>query len=101
VLVKKEVFEKLPNPWFQSMHKQFERDENGTISFVGELPTGDTGGEDCFFYQNAIKAGLSIKKSDLTAGHARIEKFVYHLQSGKYSTQHKIKVNNKIDQPFR
>lgn len=102
VLVKREVFEKIANPWFESMHKSFERDDDGKISFTGEMPTGDTGGEDCYFYQQALKQKMNIKKvTNMTAGHARIEKFVYHLQSGKYATQHKIKVNDKIDQPYR
>jgi hypothetical protein len=103
VLVKREVFEKVKSPWFQSTNYQFQRD-NGKIMFNPESKGTDSleeikgSGEDTHFYLEARKEGLSIKVvPDMVAGHCRIEKMIMRMQDGRYQRSHTIRVNDRID----
>lgn len=101
VLVKREVFEKIGKPWFKPFHKQYIRDEKGKITWGKKAEIDMPTGEDCYFYIKARRNGFKIKQvKDMVAGHARINKIVAHLANEKYTTQHKIKINNKISQPY-
>lgn len=101
-LIRREVFEKMEAPYFREMSKRFVRDKKGKIKFVGEMENKSGGGEDVYFFLQAKKKGFSIKKAEhLVAKHLRIERFVLVLSTDKYKTQHTIKANDKIDQPYK
>jgi len=101
VLVKREVFEKLKSPWFKPYHRQYVRDEKGKITWQGSPNIKEPTGEDCYFFLQAQKKGLKVKQmTGFTCGHARIDKLVMHMANEKYTQQHKIKVNDKITQPY-
>jgi len=102
VLVKREVFEKLENPWFQQFQKAFVRDNKGKINFKsGKDVEFGGGGEDTYFYLNAIKVGFKVKQVDMVCGHARLSRVVTTFATEKYQLQHKVVVNNQIDKPYR
>lgn len=101
-LVKREVFEKLPKPWFKTLDKKMERDENGKLDLKGtDVKIGAGGGEDVYFFLEARKAGFTIKQVEGTAGHARFTRLVGAFHAEKYFTQHKIAVNNNVEKPYR
>jgi hypothetical protein len=103
VLVKREVFKKMGYPWFQMMHRNFQRNpKTGEISFIGKFDTEEHGGEDCYFFMNANKLGFKIKQVEgMTCEHMQLLKTVLPLQAGKYKTFHKILSFNKIEKPFQ
>ncbi|OPZ94946.1 MAG: hypothetical protein BWY74_00157 [Firmicutes bacterium ADurb.Bin419] len=103
-LVKREVFEKLDKPWFVSGVKSFIRDsKTGKVNLMDATYPGEPGGgEDAYFFIHAGKKKLHIAEvKGMKASHLRVEKFVLIMQTGKYKTQHKIKENSKIDQPYK
>ena len=101
-LVKREVFEKMEKPWFKEMSKSFVRDKKGKVSFTGEFPNPSGGGEDVYFFLQARKNKMKIAQvKGMVAKHLRIERFVLVLSSDKYKTQHTIKGNEKITQPYK
>jgi hypothetical protein len=102
VLVKREVFEKLPKPWFKTLDKKMTRDENGKLDLQGtDVKIGAGGGEDVYFFLEARKAGFEIKQVKGTCGHARFLRLVGAFNSDKYYTQHKIIINNNVEKPYR
>ena len=101
-LIKREVFVKLDTPWFEKMNKKLERDDNGKLDLKGtEIDLSAGGGEDVYFFMNAREKGLSIKQVPGSCGHARFARIVGSFQEDKYSTQHKIIVNNNVEKPYK
>lgn len=62
-LIKADVFQKLPYPWFDSHYDyQPAGQKDGKLLFDKHLKYQDNGvGEDIFFVRNAIEAGLKIE----------------------------------------
>lgn len=100
VLVKREVFEKIPSPWFIMTSYRVRRDDKGEIGFYAGQKDGinlGSGGEDCYFYLQCKKHGFKIKETKLTATHARIDQLIMTLQSERYTSHHKIVKVDKIE----
>lgn len=101
-LVKREVFENLPSPWFQVFQKSFTRDENGHITINDDELSFGGGGEDVYFMLEAKKKGYKVEiVHGMAAGHARLVRPVLALQEDKYKVQHEIRVNSFIKQQYR
>lgn len=65
-LIKREVFEKLPSPWFSSSFNFIKGEPKGGKYTYERLDkySDDNQGEDIYFIRNAIEAGLTIKFVD-------------------------------------
>jgi len=100
VLVKREVFEKMPQPWFVFTNYKISRDDSGNIGFFGGQEDGQnkfSGGEDVYFYLQARKLGFKMKQIKECSVHAHIEHFVSPVQNGRYQLSHKIIKRDKIE----
>ena len=101
-LVRREVFEKLDKPWFRTFQKAFLRDDKGKITLKKDDEKLGGGGEDVYFFLEAKKAGFKVKAvQDMVCGHARLSRVVTAFADGKYNTQHRIVINNKVEKPYR
>jgi hypothetical protein len=99
-LVKREVFEKMAVP-FKLLGQAFRRDDKGKMILdKSDLELGG-GGEDAYFFIEAQKLGFKVKQVEGCCGHARFARIVGAFNEGKYSTQHKIVVNNVVEKPNR
>lgn len=99
-LVKREVFEKMPQPWFVLTQYRTNRSKDGYIGFFASQRDGNpqiSAGEDTHFYLNARKLNFKIKESKLIATHCRIEQVIPHLHTARYQSQHKIVKVNKVE----
>lgn len=99
-LVKREVFEKMAQPWFVLTKYRINRIKDGTIGFYASQSDGEmlfSGGEDVHFFLNARKLGFSIKATKHTAIHAHVEQYVTTTQNLRYQTSHRIAQRNKIE----
>ena len=99
-LVKREVFEKLSQPWFAFTNYRINRADDGALGiYAGQ--TGDanrySGGEDTHFFLNARKEGFKIKQTKKHAVHCHIEQMVLPTQNRRYVAQNKIVKRNKIE----
>lgn len=101
-LVKRSVLEAIGKPWFDRTARTFTRDDTGHITMGPEERGLDLMGEDVYFFLKAKEAGFTVKAiDDMFAGHARLVRAVLALQEGKYTTQHKIAVNDRIKGQYR
>lgn len=98
-LVKKEVFEKLPEPWFDNKYDYNFKIEDDNIKFERKEPKERQtyGGQDIHFSRTAIDAGFSVKEAHFVCKHGVI----------KFDSQrehcHEIKYLDKItnSSPFQ
>lgn len=101
-LVKREVLEKMSDPYFKVTQHTFTRDDNGHITLNDDNVQLGGGGEDTYFFVQAKKLGLTITPiQDVQAGHARLKRAVLATQEGKYQMQHEIAVNGLITRQYK
>jgi len=99
-LVKREVFNKIPQPWFIFTNHSIKRTEDGYIGFYAGQPDGQnrfSGGEDVHFFLQCRKYNFKIKLAKSVATHAHIESFVSPVQNMRYQLNHKIVKVDKIE----
>lgn len=99
-LVKREVFEKISQPWFVFTNHSIKRTEDGYIGFYASQVDGNnkfSGGEDVHFFLQCRKIGAIIKLTKNNAVHAHIESFVSPVQNMRYQLNHKIVKMEKIE----
>ena len=99
-LVKRDVFEKISQPWFVFTNHSIKRTEDGYIGFYAGQPDGNnkfSGGEDVHFFLQCRKIGASIKQTKKIATHAHIESFISPVQNNRYQLKHKIVKMDKIE----
>lgn len=72
-LIKREVFEKIPYPWFENNH-QYEVDtsQGANLSFRKLDKPHDYGGHDMLFGKKLMEAGYTLDEVKLAAIHCRI-----------------------------
>lgn len=70
MLVAREVFDRLPRPWFRSDRVYVRPGGQGPAQEV-EMPVA-YGGQDIYFTKAAIRAGYRIAELPVLAGHARL-----------------------------
>jgi hypothetical protein len=100
-LVKREVFEKLPSPWFIFTNHKISRDNEGRLGmFAGQQQESNTfsGGEDVQFFLNCRKEKFSIKGTKSIAKHCYLEHIVSPVANTRYQQQHKIVKRDKIEE---
>lgn len=100
VLVEREVFEKMPSPWFALTQYRVRRGNKGEIGFyAGQQDDGQqlSAGEDTHFYLQARKHNFSVKETKKTAEHARIDQLVTNTHTIRYGRQHRITKSSKIE----
>lgn len=103
VLVKREVFEKIDQPWFILTQHRIQRSNDGQIGFFASQEQGAqkiSAGEDTFFFLQVRKAGFKVKVAKKIAEHCYIEQIVSPVANARYQTTHKIIKRNKIDGEF-
>jgi predicted peroxiredoxin len=104
VLVKREVFEKISQPWFICTQHRIKRDNAGRLGFFAsqEQEGGEklSAGEDTYFYLQVRKEGFKIKSTKKIAKHCYIENTVSPVSNARYQSQHKIIKRDKIDSEF-
>jgi len=104
VLVKREVFEKISQPWFICTQHRIRRDNQGRIGLFAsqEQVGGDklSAGEDTYFYLQVRKAGFEVKVAKKIAKHCYIEQLVSPVANSRYQMTHKIVKRDKIDGEF-
>jgi len=100
-LVRRKVFEKLPQPWFIFTNHKISRDNEGRIGFfAGQQQENNTfsGGEDVQFFLNCRKEGFSLKTTKSIAKHCYMEHIVSPVANSRYQQQHKIVKRDVIDE---
>ena len=72
-LVRRELFDALPAPWFDSS-TQFRIIRQGSTTVLQPVPTKyEYGGQDIFFCDRALRSGFTIRELEgKSAGHARL-----------------------------
>lgn len=72
-LVRRELFDALPAPWFDSS-TQFRIIRQGSTTVLQPVPTKyEYGGQDIFFCDRALRSGFTIRELEgQSAGHARV-----------------------------
>jgi len=72
-LVRRELFDRLPYPWFRS-DMQFQIVRIGDSTRLVEVPVSyEYGGQDIYFAHRALESGFTIGElTGMTAGHARV-----------------------------
>ena len=99
-LVKRKVFEKLPQPWFVFTNHKISRDNDGRLGFFGSRTQEQnefSGGEDVQFFLNCRKEGFSMKVTKSNAVHCYMEHVVSPVATTRYQQQHKIVKRGKIE----
>lgn len=98
-LVKREVFEKVPKPWFVNTNYKIARLKNGDVGFYPAQSDQNkfSGGEDVYFFLQAKKLGFDIKHTEKTARHAHIKQMVTAIHNNRYQEQHQIVYRDKIE----
>lgn len=99
-LVKREVFEKIPQPWFIGTQYKIDRADDGTIGFYAGQADGrfvTSAGEDTYFFLQCMKHDLKIKETKLTATHCRVDQMITVSHNNRYSKQHTITKLDKIE----
>lgn len=101
VLIKREVFEKISQPWFINTQHRIQRSNDGHIGLFGsqEQQGGDklSAGEDTYFFLQVRKAGFNIKVTKKIAQHCYIEQLVSPVANSRYQSTHKIIKRDHID----
>lgn len=103
VLVKRNVFETMPSPWFALTQYRVARGSKGEIGFyAAQADDGRplSAGEDTHFYLQVRKHGFTIKEAKQTAAHARVDQLVTSSHTVRYARQHMITTNAKIEREF-
>jgi hypothetical protein len=97
-LVKREVFEKMPSPWFVLTSYKIQR-QDGKVCFYASQKDGFThsAGEDTYFFLQARKLKFKSKAIKKVSKHAHIEQAVSTVHNGRYQTSHKIVTRDKIE----
>lgn len=104
-LVKREVFEALPKPWFKESSYIYNRDDHGHLVITDEEaerdPEARGAGEDVYFMKNATAQGFTMKVvPDMVATHLRVSRTMPRMAKGRYRASHTIIGNNRIDRPL-
>lgn len=100
VLVSREVFEKIEQPWFVATNYRINRGTNGEIGFYANQPENKTmgsAGEDTYFYLQARKYGFKTKEIKSIAEHSRVDRMITTAHFSRYSAQHVISKNNIVE----
>jgi hypothetical protein len=103
VLIKREVFEKISQPWFILTQHRIQRSNDGQIGFFASQEQGGmklSAGEDTFFFLQVRKAGFKVKVAKKIAKHCYIENLVSPVANLRYQSTHKIVKRDKIDGEF-
>lgn len=99
-LVKREVFEKIESPWFILTQYRIRRSDDGHVGFYAGQADGTpsgSAGEDSYFYLQVRKHNFKTKETKKVATHARLDRLVTNTHTIRYSQQHLISKNNKIE----
>jgi hypothetical protein len=102
-LVKREVFEKIPQPWFVLTQHRIQRSNDGHIGFFASQEQGGqkiSAGEDTYFFLQVRKAGFKVKVAKKIAQHCYIEQLISPVANSRYQSTHKIIKRDKIDSEF-
>lgn len=102
-LIKREVFEKISQPWFINTQHRIQRSNDGHIGFFASQEQGGiqlSAGEDTYFFLQVRKAGFKVKVTKKIAQHAYIESLVSPVANSRYQTSHKIVKRDKIEGEF-
>lgn len=102
VLIRREALEALRSPYFQNSAYRYARGEDGSLRMDGGSRNALTAssGEDVYFWFQLRRLGYKVAMvPDMVCGHCRIEKFVYRLAGGRYSSTHTVAKNDTIDRP--
>lgn len=100
VLVKREVFEKMGHPWFVMTQYRIERSKDGHVGFYAGQADGAqqwSAGEDTYFFLQCRKHGFKVKETKKVATHARVDQMISNFHNGRYTKQHTITKNDKIE----
>lgn len=103
VLIKREVFEKIDQPWFILTNHRIQRSNDGQIGFFAsqrQVGPEVSAGEDTYFYLQVRKAGFKVKVAKKTAKHCYIEQLVSPVANSRYQSTHKIVKRDKIKGEF-
>ena len=99
-LVKREVFEKIDQPWFIFTNHKIRRDDDGRIGFYAGQVDQEirfSGGEDVHFFLQCRKHNIDVRQTKTHSVHAHLESFVSPIQNGRYQLSHKIIKMDKIE----
>jgi hypothetical protein len=101
-LIRREVFEKISQPWFVCTQYSIRRSNNGQIGFFSSQKDGEThsAGEDTYFFLQVRKEGFKMKVAKKIAQHCYIEQLVSHVANARYQSTHKIVKRDHIDCEF-
>lgn len=101
VLVKREVFEKIPSPWFVLSQYKVNRGKKGEILFNVGQPDGIdmvySAGEDTYFFLQCRKHDVVVKETVKTATHCSLDQVINNMHRIRYSRQHIINKYDKIE----
>ncbi|MBA2706132.1 MAG: hypothetical protein H0U60_20040 [Blastocatellia bacterium] len=100
VLVKRSVFETMGQPWFVLTQYKINRTDDGSLGFyTGQADGGAnwSAGEDTYFFLQCRKHKLKVKETKLVATHARLDQLVTNSHNSRYTRQHIINKNDKIE----
>jgi len=98
--VKREVFEKMPSPWFALTSYRIRRGQDGSVMFFAAQKDGSnnlSAGEDTYFFLQARKLKFKVKSIKKVCKHAHLEQTVSTVHNGRYQTSHKIVTRDKIE----
>jgi hypothetical protein len=98
-LIKREVFEKIKQPWFVCTQYSIRRSNNGQIGFFSGQKDGEqhSAGEDTYFFLQVRKEGFKMKVAKKIAEHCYLEQVVSPVANARYQTTHKIVKRDHID----
>lgn len=101
-LVKREVFDKLKRPYFRRGGDIFDVVGKDKKKVFYKKSEGNHGGEDYEFFKDCRNAGMIIHQVEgMVCGHAKVMKHVGVVQPDKYISCHDIKIEDKIDRPWK
>ena len=103
ILVKREVFEKISQPWFILTQHRIQRSNDGQIGFFASQEQGGqkiSAGEDTYFFLQIRKEGFEVKVTKKIAQHCYIERLVSPVANSRYQSSHSIVKRDKIDGEF-
>lgn len=99
-LVKREVFEKMPSPWFVLTSYRIRRADDGSLGFFAAQSEGSnnpSAGEDTYFFLQARKLKFKVKSIKKVSAHAHLESVVSTVHNNRYQSSHKIVTRDKIE----
>jgi hypothetical protein len=101
-LIRREVFEKISQPWFVCTQYSIRRSNSGQIGFFAGQKDSEqhSAGEDTYFFLQARKEGFKMKVAKKIAEHCYIEQMVSPVANGRYQSSHKIVKRDHIDGEF-